>query len=451
MMKRQRLILLLILLSSLLAACSPGHDGGKVIAFVQDGSLWTIDPNGANVFAIVSDETPVVDFAWSPTHQLLVYRTLDPDVAASNEPLPPQHPITGVSDDVASVIHTIGVSGGSSMPLSFSSPDVRYSLPIWTTNESRLLYRHGYVGEEAPALDTTDPQASDWSITQNDQPGGIAQKLLPDSYSIPSLSYEQSHYLALGNDQQGIFTTTLTGEEINYFQESTLPGHPLPSPLERILWRPAHQDQEFVYAVSIPTFAPQKPEEMIVQLVLRTIDGKETALDTCTCRQFGWSPDGRYLLYSTPEGYTLLDVDAQSSWHIPDVEPGAVPSWSPDSRFLLLEGTQELRLLVPDSQQQHLLLDGGAENPLSEMEAHRELIENPRLNPAANSPWSPDGRQLLFLTHDRQWQGETLEQGMYVVTIDDQGRPTKEPSLVISGNITQAGWTYQDANTTFVY
>ncbi|HEV7237292.1 MAG TPA: hypothetical protein VGN15_13985, partial [Ktedonobacteraceae bacterium] len=76
-MKRQRLFLLYLLLCIYLAACSPGHQGANEIAFVRDGHLWTIDPNGANAFEVVSDKAPVIGYAWSPDHQIFVFRELD--------------------------------------------------------------------------------------------------------------------------------------------------------------------------------------------------------------------------------------------------------------------------------------------------------------------------------------------------------------------------------------
>ncbi|GER91545.1 hypothetical protein KDW_57070 [Dictyobacter vulcani] len=58
--------LLLVLSLGLLAACAPGHSGERVVAFIRDGKLWTIDPDGNNAFATVSQNTPVVGYAWSP-------------------------------------------------------------------------------------------------------------------------------------------------------------------------------------------------------------------------------------------------------------------------------------------------------------------------------------------------------------------------------------------------
>src|SRR5258708_1268282 len=80
-MKQQRIFILLLLLFAGLGACSPGHLGSNEIAFLRDGHLWTIDPDGANAFEIVADTVPVIGYTWSPTHQILMYRTLDPDFA----------------------------------------------------------------------------------------------------------------------------------------------------------------------------------------------------------------------------------------------------------------------------------------------------------------------------------------------------------------------------------
>ena len=76
-MKPQSIIILLLLLAASLVSCSPGHLGSNEIAFVRDGHLWTIDPDGANAFAVVKQETPVVSYSWSPNHQLLTFRALD--------------------------------------------------------------------------------------------------------------------------------------------------------------------------------------------------------------------------------------------------------------------------------------------------------------------------------------------------------------------------------------
>ena len=75
------------------------------------------------------------------------------------------------------------------------------------------------------------------------------------------------------------------------------------------------------------------------------------------------------------------------------------------------------------------------------------------LQPVPNSIWAADSRHFLFLTRNRfQWQNYTLHaNGLYTVSIDNDGRLQGAPILVDAGNDSQAGWTYQDANTSFLY
>src|SRR5579871_6908403 len=113
MKQRYVMLLLLLLLAGpvSLAACSPGHLGSNVIAFVRDGQLWTIDPDGANAFAIVAQHTPpVIGYSWSPTHQVLSFRTLDSDFAKTPaaRQLPTQA-VTGLIGSAPSDANTIGI------------------------------------------------------------------------------------------------------------------------------------------------------------------------------------------------------------------------------------------------------------------------------------------------------------------------------------------------------
>src|SRR5258706_16372315 len=107
-LKRQRTIALLLLLITGLASCSPGHLGGNEIAFVRDGHLWTIDPDGTNAFEVVSDSPPVIGYGWSPNHQIFAFRTLDSSFANTAAA---RHiagnPITGLTGDIPGVLNTV--------------------------------------------------------------------------------------------------------------------------------------------------------------------------------------------------------------------------------------------------------------------------------------------------------------------------------------------------------
>ncbi len=456
-----KIILLLICILPL-AACAPGHLGSNVIAFLRNGNLWTIDPDGANAFEVVAQDTAIVGYSWSPSHQILAFRALDQDFAktAAAKHLASQ-PITGQISDVPSSVNTVGVDGGMPISIAFSNTDVGYSNTTWNTNSTRLLYRQSAVTTPAESV---SPLATIWYVSQNDQPGGIALKELPRSFSTPAFSYDSSHYLAIENSPQGLFTTTLAGTDKHILSSGTLPGHPLPATLERILWRPQHQNQSFVYAISdgqglvgsglAPDSAPTTQEQ---QLILSTIDGHTTPLATCACTQFAWSPDGDHLLYTTGTDYTLLSIVNKSAFHV-SAENGSVPYWSPDGQFLILEGQHTLQLIsIQHKQAQTLLSDTpltNASTTIAQPQPMQQASSDTLLQPVPNSIWSPDSHHFLFLTGQRLfWQNQKLSsgQGLYTIAIDNQGHPQGTPTVVATGDDSQAGWTYQDANTSFLF
>lgn len=444
-MKQRRIGLLLLLLLVNLVACSPGHLGSNVIAFIRDGQLWTIDPDGANAFAVFASNVPAIGYNWSPNHQLLAFRTLDPDFAktpAAKNLV--SDAVTGLIGDEPSTVNTIGVDGGTPIPIAFSSPDVAYSNTMWAVTNTRLLYR------QSPKQPPRHPNDVIWWVSQNDQPGGIAIKSLPNSYSIPSLAYQKQ--LAIGNTDHGIFTTTLAGTNLRDISTGQLPGHPLPASLERILWQPAHQDASFLYAIPAPAHgSPTEP--LMVQLILGSLNGQTTTLTTCACIQFSWSPDGNHLLYSTGTTYTISNLSDHTSFDIAGAA-NSVPYWSPDSQFLLLDGPHALTLIWVATQQRTLSLSDADTSAASGSATATQTATSTLLQPVANSLWSADSRHFLFLTRGRsQWQGQPLKsgQGLYTVTIDNSGHPQGLPSVVDRGKDTQPGWTYQDANTSFLY
>ncbi len=445
-MKVQRSLFLLLLLLSGLAACTPGNLGSTIVTFIRNGQLWTIDPNGANAFAIVHQSTPVVGYSWAPTHEFLAFRTLDSDFAktAAAKQLPGAA-ISGLIGDVPTTENTIGVDGGTPIPIAFSNPAVRYNNAIWNTNGTRLLFR------QTANVPTVSPGTAVWWVSQNDQPGGIAIKTLPDSYSIPSVSYNAQDYMVVGNAARGVFTTTLAGtHERSQSDGNALAGHPLPATLERVLWRPNHQNQSFLYAIA--TFPGVTSGISSVRLLLSTLNGQVTTLATCTCTQFAWSPDGNHILYTTGSSYTILNVQNSSAFSITG-EQGSVPYWSPDGRFLLMDGTHTLTLINVTTQQQETLLSDGQAGQTAEATTTRSSVDE-LLQPVANSLWAADSHHLIFLTRNRlQWQGQRLStgNGLYSVAIDDNGRPQGNLTLIDNGNDSQPGWTYEDANTSFLY
>ncbi|HLJ34790.1 MAG TPA: hypothetical protein VKU38_14105 [Ktedonobacteraceae bacterium] len=439
--------IILPLLLAALAACSPGHTGGNEIAFVRDGQLWTMDPDGANAFAIVGNNPPVLGYGWSPTHQILTFRTIDSTFATTTAG---KHlainPLTGSVGDVPATLNTVGIDGGVPIPILLSSQDAQYSNAWWNPGGNRLLYREAYYGDH-------NPNTMQWWIAQDDQPEGIARKSLPNSFSIPSLSSNNS--LAIGNSSAGVFTTTIAGTTIHYLSHTSLTGHPLPATLERVLWQPDHANPLFLYAIenASPSTSTGGKQQLTVQLVISNVNGQKTIITSCHCEQFAWSPDGNSILYSTGSSYTIYNMQKGTSFSITG-ESGSVPYWSPDSHFLLLDGLHSLTLINLASQQQQVLLSDGTPPASTNSSSASQLTVNVLVQPVSNSIWSADGRHFLFLTRGRLlWQGKALSagKGLYTVSINDNGQPQGSPTKVDTGNDTQAGWTYEDPNTSFLF
>jgi len=146
----------------------------------------------------------------------------------------------------------------------------------------------------------------------------------------------------------------------------------------------------------------------------------------------------------------VFDLKGNSSFTISNVG-GSVPYWSPDSQFLLLDGLHTLKLVQLASQQEQVLLSD-ATSP--EVASPVGAGTNGLLQPVLNSPWAVDSHHFLFLTHHRLlWRGQGLSSGngLYAVSIDGHGQPQGVPVVVDTGNDLQAGWTYEDANTSFLF
>lgn len=454
MRKQQRtitLFLLLLLTLGWLAACSPGHVGGNEIAFLRDGHLWTIDPDGANAFEVVVADTPVVGYAWSPTHQIFVYRTLDPTFANTPDAKHlVSNPVTELPGDLPSILNTIGIDGGSPIPIIISTPSVQQSNAWWNASGTRLIHREGSTNPPP------DPNAANWWVSQNDQPAAIARKSLPHTFSIPSLNADSS--LTIGNSDQGIFTTTLAGTNVHSIVQGTIPGHPLPAALERVLWQPAHSYPHILYALtsasSTQIHSFLAPPPAMIQLVVRDTDGSHpTTLVTCSCTQFAWSPDGNAILYSTGSTYTILTLQDGSSFSVSG-EAGSVPYWSPDSQFLLLDGLHTLTLVQIASKAQKVLLSDSTPSEVLSAETTTEPNASALLQPVSNSLWASDSQHFLFLTRGRLlWQKQHLSsgKGLYTVTIDSHGQVQGSPAVVDTGNDSQAGWIAEDPNTSFLF
>ena len=445
-MKRLRLCLLCLLLCIYLAACSPGHLGGNEIAFVRDGHLWTVDPNGANLFDVVSDKAPVIGYAWSPDHQVFVFRELDSRYASTpaGENLQ-SNPLTGLPGDLPASLNTISIDGGMPIPIISSSSTIQYSNAWWNSGGNRLLYRG-----ESTHVNGLLPLAASWYVSQDDQPNGIARKSLPPTYSIPSFNSDSS--MAIGNSQQGMFSTTLAGTNFHVLIGGVLPGHPLPASLERILWQPAHSQPLLLYAVTA-TFTPQSlttnPVTPAVQLMIKNDAGGISSIATCYCTQFAWSPDGNSILYSADATYSVYNVATHNVFSFSS-EEGSVPYWSPDSHMIILDGPHTLALITIANQTRQILLSDNS----TDVTAPALPDANALMQPVSNSLWAADSQHFLILTRGRLfWQGKKLAagDGIYAVALDARGQIHDAPSVVDTGHDSQPGWSYENPNTSFLF
>jgi Tol biopolymer transport system component len=429
-----------LMLGTAIASCTPGHLGGSEIAFVRDGHLWTIDSDGANAFEVVASNTPVIGYAWSPDHHLFVFRLLDNTYASTPAGKHIQvNPLLGIPGDLPGSLNTVGLDGGTPIQIISSISGHLHSNAWWNTDGSRLLYREVSAGQPVP-IDAT------WWVSQNDQPDGIARKSLPHSFSIPSFSPDST--MAIGNSGEGIFTTTLAGDDFHILSPGAIPGHPLPASLERLLWQPAHNQPALLYAIQhTPASAQPTPT---IDLVLRDANGHLSIIATCACTQFAWSPDGNSILYTTGTTYAIYSLSSGATFSF-TAEAGSVPYWSPDSQFLLLDGLHTLALYTLASHRLQLLLsDGTAVTTQTPALPGVQAL----LQPAPNSLWAADSRHFLMLTRGRTlWQNQALSSGngLYVVSIDSAGHSQGKPALVDNGSDSQPGWSYEDPNTSFLF
>jgi Tol biopolymer transport system component len=417
-LRRATILLLMTLLLALVAGCAY-HPGGDALAFLRDGVLYTIQADGANLHQIAGDS--IVSFSWSPSRQQLVYRTASP--FPSNRGQSPLENTPDLSGDLS----VVSVNGGSALPITPDASSLVRSDAWWNADGNRLLY-----AERFPTTDGLD-SATEYVVSQADQPVGIASKSVPDAATLPALSADGAQVARINT--QGELLLGAPGTSGKSVASGVLRQLPDTSRVGRVLWRPRTND--LLYAAVA--------ENNAVQLTLRKENGATRALKTVTgMLDACFSPDGSWLLVRTTERFTVWDVhslgSARYEWASSDQT--AIPYWSPDSKRLLVFDAAGASLVDLEKKT--------APRVLSYAQPYQARQGMPHWRPAPGSPWSPDGASIVFMAAvGDSWSGAKLTTaGLYVASIRASGAGNAR--LIDSGVDEAPLWSYLDPSASFL-
>jgi hypothetical protein len=404
-----------------LAACAP-HAGGDEIAYLRDGRLWTVNPDGSGALAIGGGG--VVGFAWSPDHHQVVFRYGTRAAAPSAE---------GAAPDAPSLLAVVGIDGGTPVTISPEGAGFARSDAWWDANGNRLLYREGFV--RAPGQ---EPLAPVYILSQADQPAGIARRVLQNVAEIPAMLPDGSQIAVVdptGNVRVGppgdSGRVAATGALV------TLPGTDRPA---RPLWQPLHH--ALLYARAGASGG--------VSLVLDDLAGHQLTVGTVSALlDYAFAPDGSQVLVRTSSDLEIwrwtagAQQPAVFTW--PEDDALALAWWSPDSRYVLVR--DQMGLWLGDTRARtirHLLTS--APPPASP-------AQPPSWHPLAGSPWSADSARIVFADPGTgQWLGHPLPGsrgtpgGLYLASIGGSATP----ALLNSGPDQWPSWTYLDPSASFL-
>src|SRR5215469_18585272 len=128
--RRTALALAYGVLALVLAGCGiPIHPGGTELAFLRDGTIWVIAPDGTNARSLTSGN--IVSLAWSPDHHQVLYRIL-----VGGAVFPSPTPIRAVPDAAAG-ISIIGINGGFPLDLTRNNDSTDRSDAWWNPGGNR--------------------------------------------------------------------------------------------------------------------------------------------------------------------------------------------------------------------------------------------------------------------------------------------------------------------------
>lgn len=142
-------------------------------------------------------------------------------------------------------------------------------------------------------------------------------------------------------------------------------------------------------------------------------------------REVDFSPDGRWLLYTTVDGLWRSRPDGSERLQLANNAPRLSihdPRWRPDSRFILFfeqpETGREQIFVVP--------ADGGAPRAILDADHLRDRPD-----------WSPDGKSIVFSILDEPPPGGVPDNGIYFFDLEN-GRTTKVPD---SSGLFEVRWS----------
>jgi hypothetical protein len=417
------LTLLAALLLASLAGCA-FHPGGQQIAYLRGDQLWVVNPDGSDARQLAPRQ--IISFAWSPDHHEL---TLRYGTAATPAPGATWAPAESVSE-----LGVTSISGGTPTQITPPARGLARSDAWWNPQGNRLLYREYLPG--------SGMIASVYIESQNDQPVGIARKVIVGAATLPTLSPDGAQVAVI--DPSGavrLGPATQPGVIVAQDALTRLPESNLPA---RLLWQPGHD------ALLYPSAGPDGATTTLTLLDLAS--HTRHVLTSVHLRDAAFSPNGSLLLLATPTGYLVWAVNGQAPRAvITESDPLAQAYWSPDGRWLLLEDHSGARLIRTS--------DWSVQGSLSYASPLPEPATDDTTpwRPAASSPWSGDSSAFIFASAAARWQGQPLPiptgggatAGLYVEQVTQrtaQGAPT----LIASGQITALGWSYPDPSTTLL-
>jgi hypothetical protein len=403
---------------ALVAGCAY-HPGGDALAFLRDGALYTIQPDGANLHQIANGD--IVSYGWSPSRQQLVYRTASP--FPSNRG---QSPLEN-TPDLGGNLSVVSVNGGSTLPITPEAASLVRSDAWWNADGARLLY-----AERFPTTDGLD-SATEYVVSQADQPVGIASKSISDAATSPALAADGAQ--AAWINAQGDLLLGAPGTSGQKVASGALRQLPDTSRVGRVLWRP-HTD-DLLYATAA--------ENNAVRLALHEGTGATRPLGTVTgMLDACFSPDGAWLLVRTTERFSVWDVRSSGSarYEWANSDQTAIPYWSPDSKRLLVFDAAGATLVDLEKKM--------ATRTLAYAQPYQARAGAPHWRPATGSPWSPDGASIVFMAAaGDSWNGATLmTAGLFVASVGASG--TGNARLIDSGADEAPLWSYLDPSASFL-